>query len=119
MTKLALIVVTVVISFIGAACSLIVIPRASQSVGYAAWHVWPYLLIAALALAQPRLPYIWLGAVAFMAIVDAWVLTETLLGSNSPVLMLLGLLAAYKPIVLLPVGVVIGAAVQWNLARST
>jgi hypothetical protein len=119
MTKAALIVVTIVVALLGTASSLVVIPRASLNIGYAAWHVSPYILLAALALAQPRFPYIWLGAVAFMAIVDAWVLAETLLGSNSPALMMVGLLAALKPIILLPIGLVIGGVVQWSLGRST
>lgn len=119
MTKLSLMVVTIVVSTVGAACSLIVIPRASLSIGYAAWHVSPYLLVAALALAQRRFPYAWLVAVALMAIVDAWILAETLLGSNSPALMTLGVLTALKPIILLPIGIAIGALVQWALARST
>lgn len=119
MTKQTLIVVvTIAVAVVGAACSLLVVPRTSLNIGYAAWHTWPYVLLAVLAVIQPRFAYIWLGAAAFMAAVDVWVFAETLLGSSSPVLMSAGLLAALKPVVLLPIGALVGGLLHWYLARS-
>jgi hypothetical protein len=53
-----------------------------------------------------------------MALVDGWVFAETSIGSSSPVLMMAGLLAALKPIVLLPIGALIGGLVHWYITRS-
>jgi hypothetical protein len=118
MTKQILIAVTILLSVVGTACSVLVLPRTSLNIGYATWHAWPYVLLAVLALIQPRFAYIWLGAAAFMALVDGWVFAETSIGSSSPVLMMAGLLAALKPIVLLPIGALIGGLVHWYITRS-
>jgi len=118
MTKQAIVVVTVLISIIGTASSIFVVPRQSLTIGYAAWHIWPYALLAVLALIQPRFAYVWLGAAAFMAIVDTWVFSETLLRTTSPILMMAGMLAALKPIVLLPIGALIGGFLHWYLGRT-
>jgi hypothetical protein len=118
MTKLAILVATVLISVVGTSSSLFVVPRQSLTIGYAAWHIWPYALLAVLALIQPRFAYVWLGAAAFMAIVDTWVLGETLLGTSSPVLMMAGMLAALKPLVLLPIGALLGGFLHWYLGRA-
>ena len=118
MTKQTLIAITLALSVLGLACSVLVVPRASLSLGYAAWHGWPYVLVALLALIQPRFAYVWMGAAAFMAVVDVWIFAETLLGSSSPVLMSAGLLAALKPFILLPIGALIGGLLHWYVART-
>lgn len=118
MAKQTLIVITIVLSVVGAACSVLIVPRASLSFGYTAWHAWPYVLVAVLAFIQPRFAYVWIGAAAFMAVVDVWVFAETLLGSRSPVLMSAGLLAALKPVILLPIGALIGGLLHWYVART-
>src|SRR5262245_5368138 len=105
-------------SLTGIVCALLVIPPSNLTVGYVAWHVVPYLSLVALALLLSRLGYIWLGAAAFMALVDAWILTDASLGWNSPVLMTMGLAAALRPIILLPIGLCVGGAAQWMAARS-
>lgn len=118
MTKQTVIIITIVLTVIGVACSVLVVPRTSLNLGYAAWHAWPYVLVAVLALLQPRFAYIWLGAAAFMAVVDVWVFAETLLESSSPVLMSAGLLAALKPVIVLPIGALIGGLLHWYLGRT-
>ena len=50
-----------------------------------------------------------------MALVDGWIFGETLLDTKSDILMTAGLLAALKPIVLLPIGIAIGGLLHWYI----
>ena len=111
MTKL--VVITVVASIIGGICSILIVPWESLTFEYAAWNLWPYILVVALAIAQPRFVLVWLGMGGVMAIGDIWVLGETFLNTTSDLLMAIGLLVALKPFALLPVGAVLG----WILHR--
>ena len=64
--------------------------------------------VAGLAILAPRAAAAWLGAAILMLIVDGWVLSETLLGTRSPLLMTIGLLATTKLLTVLPIGALIG-----------
>lgn len=101
--------VTLGLAAAGAICAVVAPAPGTISAGYIAWHVGPYLLIAALAILVPRAAAAWLGAAILMLIVDGWVLSETLLGTQSPLLMTFGLLATMKLLTVLPLGALLGA----------
>jgi hypothetical protein len=105
------------LAIVGIACAVLAVARGSMSFPYLAWHVIPYVIVAILSIAIPKWCSAWLGAAALMCVVDAWVLSETMLGTRSPLLMSAGLLATLKLPVLLPIGAAIGGLLG-RFARS-
>ena len=104
--------ITLGLATAGAICAVVTPAGSTLAAGYLAWHIGPYMLIAVLATIAPRGTAAWLGAAMLMLTVDGWVLSETLLGTRSPLLMTIGLLATVKFVTVLPIGALLGVLVR-------
>lgn len=81
------------------------------TVGAIAWNCVPYAatLLAALAM---RRPLAILGGIVAMLVVDLWIVVESTLHNQSPVLLAVSLLSTAKLVTLFPLGVLIGYAID-------
>lgn len=75
-----------------------------------AWNVLPYVIAAILSLTMKSslASTVLLGAVIAMLVVDGWLYVETILGTNSPVLMAVSLISTMKLFSAFPLGAGLG-----------
>lgn len=71
------------------------------------WNCWPYALTLIIAMLA-RKPAFLLYGIFPLLVVDMWLMSETLFGLKSPLLMMISLLATLKGIILLPIGLIWG-----------
>lgn len=75
------------------------------------WNLFPYIITAVSPLIMKKPVFIsnlFLGAVLVMLFIDGWLYIETILKTNSPVLLAMSLISTLKLFIAFPVGAFLG-----------